>query len=229
MHFLTGLIISKEDYTEEQIKDINDEDVGFYLQEFSQKHEIEPYIMKTKEEYEEEFKFWKKKVENPEYIIKDFEKEYFINGKLKKITAKEWVKSWEDIDGDSFDKEDNILSTWNKNSFFDWFEIGGRWNNKLNGKNILKVEEVLKLFKLKEGIGNTESETESLKLMKKIEEGDKDYNEFYVYYLVFDGSWECFEKAEDFTEEERKKEINKYLEILENHKEDWFVVLDAHN
>ena len=40
-------------------------------------------------------------------------------------------KFWETWEGNNLDEEGNSLSTWNKNSFWDWFVIGGRWDGIL--------------------------------------------------------------------------------------------------
>jgi len=231
MHYLSGIIIPKEDVegmTEEEIGNLN---LNIYLEEFSEHYEVEPYIEQTKEEYEKEFENWKKELQkridkpNPKKPIQDYEEKYIENGKIKKMTAKEWVKSWK---GDElFDENDNILTTWNKNSFYDWYSVGGRWDKELNGKNILKVSEVLRYFKLKEGIGLNDEE-KGLNVLRKLSNEEKGYNEFFVHYLAFDDKWEMFDKW-DKTENQIKKDIKKYLKILEKHKEDYFIVIDVHN
>lgn len=98
------------------------------LEPFYEGMEVEPYIYKTKEE-----------------VLNEIEKHCIKNEELKekysKLSDREKIadwNGWENLDG-----EDNLLSTYNPNSKWDWYEVGGRWSRLLKTKNGYNVDSCL--------------------------------------------------------------------------------------
>ena len=90
--------------------------------------DIEPYIRYTKSEAIEEAKI--RVSETIEYLEKNEPKNTNIN-KWKSYKTDEdfyeYAKTW----GYSIDENGNLLSTYNPNSKWDWYTIGGRWSGYL--------------------------------------------------------------------------------------------------
>jgi hypothetical protein len=109
-------------------------DVERILAPYDENLEIEPYIDRTKDEIHKTFikQYGKYRAGNkPESELDTFEK---LTLSLETENAK-WVKQW---CGQDLDKDGNTLSTYNPDSKWDWYEIGGRWT----GTFILKTGEV---------------------------------------------------------------------------------------
>jgi len=70
------------------------------------------------------------------YVAKEYEKRTF---KLD-FTYREFV-SWYHGEEAQLDSEGNLLTTYNPNSKWDWFAIGGRWKNLLLLENKHKVNQ----------------------------------------------------------------------------------------
>lgn len=87
------------------------------LAPFDENMEAEAYINVPAEELKAEYE--KRKKENPEYEI-------------DKMTLADYANEWY---GQDLDEEGNLLSTYNPNSKWDWWVIGGRWRNLLRLKN----------------------------------------------------------------------------------------------
>ena len=92
---------------------------------------VEPYLDKTKEELIKEGKEFKKNIEerinnNPGYEIDSFE-----NQLLKAKSDEDFYKAMRDDKSYSYDEDGNQLTTYNPNSKWDWFSIGGRWDKLL--------------------------------------------------------------------------------------------------
>lgn len=120
---------------------------------------VEPYIQYTKEQAIaktrkeiEEFKngLYAKYLKNPEEYAKDCSNEnhlqYLREGFPKKL---KWTdeECYEDVAqyyyDEDIDEEGNLYSTYNPNSKWDWYEVGGRWNHILTTKSGDKVNECL--------------------------------------------------------------------------------------
>jgi hypothetical protein len=95
------------------------------LEPYAEDLECEPYIDQTAEQIMATFKEQKKKYkETPEEKRNKFEK---FTLTLRKPNA-EWVKDWS---GQTLDKDGNTLTTYNPDSKWDWYVIGGRWRGSL--------------------------------------------------------------------------------------------------
>ena len=188
------------------------------LEPYSEYVEVEPYIDINKDDLKKEYIRYIKKKKKKKEPLEYWEK-----------TLNSWVKKWypeQELDG-----EGNLLSTFNKGSFYDWYEIGGRWDGYLTGKkggNIVKVNELIKKFKQEEKHLNNPV----ARIIKKIDGQDEEENKYLIKQLIADDEhYSCemvgwFGFSEDVGDlEEYKKD---YLEILENHKEDYAVLCDCH-
>lgn len=106
-HFMMGVLVPREIFKK------GDEAVKGYIEErmapYSENLEVEPYIRKTAKEVRKEFRDYKKKHPDEKDI-------------------KKWAEEWY---GGELDSKGNLLSTWNKNSFWDWYRVGGRWDGMI--------------------------------------------------------------------------------------------------
>src|SRR3990172_4016315 len=80
---------------------------------------IEVPVKKAKTEF-------KKVMKEPKTSNKPHMKEYKDNPKMK---YEEWAKTW--YGEQKVDKKGNILTTYNQDSKWDWYSIGGRWHGSL--------------------------------------------------------------------------------------------------
>lgn len=122
------------------------------LAPFDEAIEYEPYIKYTKEEaiakerediqhyanttYAEFLKDpvaykekWGHNQDHINYLENEFPKRLNWTDEECYNKSKEWYND------DMIDEEGNLLSTYNPNSKWDWYEIGGRWNKCLTTKN----------------------------------------------------------------------------------------------
>ena len=126
-HFVIGVIVPKKIMKEgdDSVRNFIDN----LMEPYSESYEVEPHIEKDKEEIEEEYKEFKKELKEK---IKKKEKVEEWEIKSSKESLKEWVKSYH---GYELDEKGNATSTFNKDSFYDWYVVGGRWSG------ILKIPE----------------------------------------------------------------------------------------
>lgn len=124
------------------------------LDQYDENMEVEPYIQYTKDEavdevkrrhtqsYENALEALKKKdldSESYEYFQKIIDKGLFISYEDAWEEAKKW--------GYEIDSDENLLSTYNPDSKWDWWVIGGRWSGFLVLKerdeegNIVEVDQ----------------------------------------------------------------------------------------
>lgn len=94
----------------------NGKTVEELLAPYNEELEVTPYIAKTKEEALEEIANYVD--EHPEY---------------KTMTDEEKIRDW--FGYKKFDKDGNPLITYNPNSKWDWYSIGGRFPGRLKAKN----------------------------------------------------------------------------------------------
>ena len=112
------------------------------LDQYDENMEVEPYIRYTKDEaidevkrrhaqsYENALEALKKKdldSESYEYFQKIIDKGLFIS----------WEDAWKEVKnwGYEIDDDENLLSTYNPESKWDWYSVGGRWNGFLHYKD----------------------------------------------------------------------------------------------
>ena len=113
------------------------------LDRYDENMEVEPYIRYTKDEaidevkrrhaqsYENALEALKKKdldSESYEYFQKIIDKGLFISYEDAWEEAKKW--------GYEIDSDENLLSTYNPDSKWDWYSVGGRWDGFLHYKDV---------------------------------------------------------------------------------------------
>ncbi|GAI55280.1 unnamed protein product, partial [marine sediment metagenome] len=81
----------------------------------------------------------------------------------EKRDIREWAKYWY---GEELDDKGNLLSTFNRDSFWDWYQVGGRWDGAITDKpqnNSIPVEKLLE--KARGAQEKIEGHMEAAKLM----------------------------------------------------------------
>ena len=120
-HYLVGVVVN-------DISEVDD-----ILAPYDENMEVEPYIYRTKAQIIADGKARKEKYAKSDNIT-DYMRKY-----LGATTDEEFYKL--EIDGlsdEDLDKDGNELSTYNPNSKWDWYSIGGRWSD---GNDIVKGNE----------------------------------------------------------------------------------------
>jgi len=232
-HFITGIIVPKEniEFAEDYIAET--------LEKYGEEYKVEPYIEKTKDEIEKEFEEWKEKINKKikdQAKLEDYEEKYIEDGKIRDISLKEWVKSWKGYN--KFDKDGNALTTQNPNSFYDWYEIGGRWNGLFYEeelgegeeleKNKIPIKDLIQKYKEQEGLLDNPKK----QILDQLENKDPNKNHFLIHIVVADGEvhrgrrYGWFGTSNDIMDLKDWKK--KYLELLEKNQNNFMINLDAH-
>jgi len=128
-------------------------DIDEILEPFFEGLEMEPYVSKTKRQLVKDARDYYNMIYNERFSKKEEvtenEKEELYN--LKKIMNMTDSELYEHekakFDDEDFDREGNLLSTYNPKSKYDWYKIGGRWSGLLELKekdnygNPIKVDQ----------------------------------------------------------------------------------------
>ena len=181
-HYLVGVIVN-------DISEVDD-----ILAPYDENMEVKPYIYRTKAQIIADGKARKERYAKSDNIT-DYMRKY-----LGATTDEEFYKL--EIDGlsdEDLDKDGNELSTYNPNSKWDWYSIGGRWSD---GDNVVKISD----FKLYDDLDD-----DTLALHKKAwdsfegkcklteDEENKIFDRFRMwndkYYLDRYGTYENYIKA----------------------------------
>lgn len=123
-HYLVGVIVN----------DIsNADEVENILAPYDENIKVEPYIAKTKAEFIANGKTRKENYSHRENI------ENWMKPYLEATTDEELYRlEIENYEEDRIDENGNLLSTYNPNSKWDWYAIGGRWDN---GSNVIQIRD----------------------------------------------------------------------------------------
>lgn len=171
-HFLTAVIVPKGIYNKGE--EATTKFIEGLMWPYCEEYEVKPYIEKTKKEIEQEFIEWKKELQEKlgkGEKIEDYYGKYVADGNIKPITIKEWVKTWSGKDMDIYG---NVITTWNQNSFWDWYRVGGRWDGIIT-ENTQSSENGFNFDAMHETVENNSIQVEVLlnKLKAKIKENEK--------------------------------------------------------
>jgi hypothetical protein len=106
--------------------------------------------------------------------LQDYEKRYINEeiGKIKPINLKEWCDTW---NGWKLEKDGSINTTWNEESFYDYYRVGGRWDGIITS-NEQKTENGFNFDSQHETIKNNSILISEL--LKKAEDKDKEIDIF---------------------------------------------------
>lgn len=102
------------------------------LEPFSENLEVEPYINRTKAEMLNDAKKRQREAREKQKSGKElysFEQDY-----LDAKNDEELYMLEKEYDDEMYDEDGNELSTYNPDSRWDWYQIGGRWTGMLNAK-----------------------------------------------------------------------------------------------
>ena len=124
-HYLVGVIVN-------DISEVDD-----ILAPYNEGIEVEPYICKTKEQLIDDAKKNKARIEkrikeDKDYKVSEWDRKYLDVESDEEFYA---IATYEDIE---YDKNGNELSTYNPKSKWDWYSIGGRWND---GNNVIQIKD----------------------------------------------------------------------------------------
>jgi hypothetical protein len=181
--------------------------------------------------------------------------EIFLEQKKRGIfTDEEYDKFLDDFFGkENVDDKGGIISTYNPNSKWDWYEIGGRWNNSITTKDLKKVNYTrIKDIEFEAMLSKKELD-ELKKYYNRLIKGEEGYSPEYVKkkyptfesylkvqdfstYAILDsnGNWHESGRMGWFgcssaTPEEEIEFSNKYRSLIEKEDLDnWLVVVDCH-
>lgn len=153
--------------------------------------QVTPYIEKTKKDLEKECKEMIEEAKNPP---KDTTIDY--RGYKEGMSLAEFTKQYHE---EELDKDSNMLTTYNPNSKWDWYEIGGRWKGML----ILKSRRTTDQARLNQLAPNQKTHN----IFDDV---------FYTYAVITkEGKWHAMGKmgwwgSSSETEKEREEWINLY-------------------
>ncbi|KYC52802.1 MAG: hypothetical protein AMQ22_00593 [Candidatus Methanofastidiosum methylothiophilum] len=108
-------------------------DIESLLAPYDENESMEEYIDMRYEDVIKEFNdFYNKTLErkSKDMELGSFEIKTLVHGPIKSIEkpVPQWLKNWwNDWCGRGLDEDGNSLSVYNKDSKWDWYQIGGRW------------------------------------------------------------------------------------------------------
>lgn len=227
-HYSVGIIVPKN-IKEEHLEAYIDK----ALEPFDENLEVEPYIALTKFELMKRYQDY----------IKNADKE----------NALSFDEFSDDYCGYGNDEEGNALSTYNPNSKWDWYVIGGRWDGLIKTRESQEVNHAkIKDIVFKKEFDELELQSTKKKYNKLITDGEFYKPEYYQRrfptlesylesfnfstYAVLDkdGKWLESGKMGWFgissaTPEEQIGFAESYMDIINSQDEDdWLVIVDCH-
>jgi len=199
-HFLMGVVVPRD-----EVKDYDFESyINGMMEKYSENLEVEGYIDVTKEE-----------------VLKKYEEH--CQDKSESV-----ANFWEDWSGGKLDEEGNGLSTYNPDSKWDWYVIGGRWDGAIKGDRIESTDGGF-------NFGDEHHEvTNNLTTVKDLLELIKSGVQPSPFGIVSSGG-EWYEKGEmgwfgcvkdEKEQDDHNKELIAVLEV--ENPDDWVVGLDCH-
>ena len=128
-HFVSLMVVPKD------VMKKGESAVTAYIAErmepYCEEYGVAPHVDKSKEDVEQEFGNFRKELEEDLKAGKEiagYKKSLVDNGKVKDISIREWAKDWY---GRELNEKGELMSTFNRDSFFDWYRVGGRWDGIL--------------------------------------------------------------------------------------------------
>ena len=105
------------------------------LEQYDENLEVEPYVKYTKQEAIEEEKDrylrkynYTKRIPSDQNLLEENIQILLKSENLTDEEAWEAIKEW----GYDIDEEENLLTTYNPDSKWDWYAVGGRWDGFLH-------------------------------------------------------------------------------------------------
>ena len=139
MSHYTVAVVTQEYPTDSVLEDL--------LSPYDENRRVKPYISATKAEIIAESKEWaerfKQNREEGKITDADYEQ---LKAYFEAETDEEFYKAHTYSDC-KYDKEGNLLSTYNPDSKWDWWVVGGRWDGHLDGENTLSLKDFVDYIK----------------------------------------------------------------------------------
>lgn len=196
-HFTVAVITDKIENLESMLAPY-DEDI-----------EVEPYISETKEQLikkgkERKERALKQKEEGKELDKWDLR---YINAQTDEELYKEVI-----YDDETYDENGNLLSTYNPDSRWDWYSIGGRWRNSLLTK--IDNEDVISEKSLEDlanyGSNLRKDAPEGYKWVDGARIKDIDFKKAMEFRNTYNKAirfWETYVEGQEPKTEEEKEDI----------------------
>ena len=139
-------------YTVAVIHDAH-QDIADMLAPFNENIRVEPYIRRTRTRIIQDAKNTKERfLSNLDEIKGNNEGEIpgYVSKYLNASTDEEFYKAGIYEDEDIYDEDGNELSTYNPNSKWDWYVVGGRWAGMLKKKHPADEDDDIDSVKIKD-------------------------------------------------------------------------------
>lgn len=231
-HYTHGIIIPKNIFEEGELA------INIYIKSKMEKYdeniEVDPYIQKhkssAKEMLEKEIKEFEEIVADPRFKERREENQKWCKNKLdllRKMTPEEFWGRETEYD-DNFDEEGNVLTTYNPNSKWDWYRIGGRWD----GEFVDNYQSSQNGFNFGDQHTTISNNSQTIKEYKeRLKKNPETYGMFS--YIDLEGNW--LERGEMLMfgvvadEKEEKSYEEEVLNFIEKQKEENYIInLDCH-
>lgn len=139
-HYTVAVISNSGEYDE----------IAGLLAPFDEELEIEKYVCRTKEDIIEAGKAVQKSIWEAAEKGIDVRKDLGINTEMdhvafQKLLAAETDEEYYELEVDKtaeLDEEGNELSYYNPNAKWDWWQIGGRWDDLLAGEESVQLQDI---------------------------------------------------------------------------------------
>lgn len=147
MHFL-GAVIGGNNTSEAET----------IIDPYSEYEEVEEYVLYTRHEFLQDSRRSDLELTGREHGNQSEDMAAIIKNAKKRLSLndEDALKAYAEYCGYSLDEDGNVVSTLNRDAFYDWYEFGGRWEEMVGGLQGITCGE------LKERYGNGDSEVREL-------------------------------------------------------------------
>lgn len=147
MHFL-GAVIGGNNTSEAET----------IIDPYSEYEEVEEYVLYTRHEFLQDSRRSDRELMGHEHGNRSEDMSAIIKEAKKRLSLndEDALKSYAEYCGYSLDEDGNVVSTANRDAFYDWYEFGGRWEEMVGGLQGITCGE------LTERYGNGDSEVREL-------------------------------------------------------------------
>lgn len=147
MHFL-GAVIGGNNTSEAET----------IIDPYSEYEEVEEYVLYTRHEFLQDSRRSDLELTGRKHGNQSEDMAAIIKNAKKRLSLndEDALKAYAEYCGYSLDEDGNVVSTLNRDAFYDWYEFGGRWEEMVGGLQGITCGE------LKERYGNGDSEVREL-------------------------------------------------------------------
>lgn len=124
MHFL-GAVIGGNDTSEAET----------IIDPYSEYEEVEEYVLYTRHEFLQDSRRSDLELTEREHGNQSEDMAAIIKNAKKRLSLndEDALKAYAEYCGYSLDEDGNVVSTLNRDAFYDWYEFGGRWEEMVGG------------------------------------------------------------------------------------------------